>query len=348
MEKKLQRDGVEQGDCGGDLRRFDGQQVGRAFISARTVFTGGVVPELVGGGFGEEIGFGREDLSLEQFGFDGVVNAFDVGVGVGAGRGIEAVLGVVFLFDGPVKAADLIVGGVAVVFGAEVGGDDDLGGVEAMVFEMGEEAIHGQGGVSFGEFVAVGQELGAAREFADGVLEAGQAIGLHLRPVEREVGEVFDIHLEAGERRIGRFDGAEIIFTMVAALGGAGQLVVAEDAVQGIVADLESELGDETAGAEAGCFFALGHAFGFQRGRGFMRAAMRGAADGQEALVAVDGKAPDPLAHGVFGALVAAGGGLDALFDGIGDQLMAESEFRIAGADHGVIRWCGGQRSKGG
>src|SRR5208283_1562797 len=130
VEKRLQRDGVEQEDCGGDLRSFECQQVGGAFVSAGTVFAGGVVPELVGSGFGEEIGFGREDLSLEQFGFDGVVNAFDVGVGVGAGRGIEAVLGVVFLFDGPVKAADLIVGGVAVVFGAQVGGDDDLGGVE--------------------------------------------------------------------------------------------------------------------------------------------------------------------------------------------------------------------------
>ena len=113
-------------------------------------------------------------------------------------------------------------GGVAVVFGAEVGGDDDLGGVEAVIFEMGEEAIHGQGGVSFGEFIAVGQELGAARQFAEGVLEAGQAIGLHLRPIEGEVGEIFDIHLEAGERRIGRFDGAEIVFTVVAALGWAG------------------------------------------------------------------------------------------------------------------------------
>ena len=155
---------MEQEDCGGNFRSFEGQQVSGAFISARTIFTGGVVPELVGGGFGEEIGFGRQDLSLEQFGFDGVVNAFDVGVGVGAGRGIEAVLGMMFLFDGPVKAADLIVGGVAVVFGAEVGGDDDLGGIEAVVFEMGEEAIRGQGGVSFGEFVAVGQELGAARD----------------------------------------------------------------------------------------------------------------------------------------------------------------------------------------
>lgn len=326
---------------------FDGQQIGWAFISARTVFAGGVVPELVGSGFGKEIGFGGEDLSVKQFGFDSVVNAFDVGVGIRAGRRIKAVLGVMFLFDSPVKAADLIVDGVAIVFGAEVGGDDDLGSVDAVVFEMGEEAIHGEGGVSFGEFIAVGQELGAARKFADGVLEAGQAIGLHLRPIEGKVCEIFDIHLEAGKRRIGRFDGAEIVLAVVTALGLAGQLVVAEDAIQGIVADLESKLGDETTGAEAGCFFALGHAFGFQRGRGFMRTGMRGTADRKEALVVVEGKAPDPFAHGVFGTLVAAGGGFDALFNGVGDQLMAESEFRIAGADHSVIRWCSGQRSKG-
>ena len=222
VEKRLQRDGVEQEDCGGIFGGLEGQQVGGAFISARAVFAGGVVPELVDGGFSEEIGFRREGLSLEHFGFDGVVNAFDVGVGIGAGRGIKAVLGAVFLFDGPVKAADLVMHSVAVVFGAQVGGDNDLGGFEAVVFEMGEEAIHGQGGVSFGELVAVGQELGAARKFADGVLEAGQAIGLHLRPIEGEVGEIFDIHLEAGKRRIGRFDGAEIVFTVVAALGWAG------------------------------------------------------------------------------------------------------------------------------
>ena len=201
---------------------FEGEQIGGAFISARTIFAGGVVPELVGGSFSKEIGFGREDLSIEQISFDGVVNAFDIGVGVGAGGGIKAVLGLMFLFDGPVKAADLIVDGVAVVFGSQVGGDDDLGGVDAMVFEMGEEAIRSEGGVSFGEFVAVGQELGAARKFADGVLEAGQAIGLHLRPIEGDVGKIFDIHLEAGKRRIGGFDGAEIVFTMVAALGLAG------------------------------------------------------------------------------------------------------------------------------
>jgi len=45
---------------------------------------------------------------------------------------------------------------------------------------------------------------------------------------------------------------------VVTALGLAGQLVVAEDATRALVADLESKLGDETTGAEAGCFFALG------------------------------------------------------------------------------------------
>jgi len=39
--------------------------------------------------------------------------------------------------------------------------DDDLGSVDAVVFEMGEKPIHGE--VSkFGEFIAVGQGTGAA------------------------------------------------------------------------------------------------------------------------------------------------------------------------------------------
>ena len=154
--------------------------------------------------------------------------------------------------------------------------------------DFGREVGRFEGEEVGGALVApgtVGQELRAAGEFANGVLEAGQAVALHLGPIEGDVGEVFHIHLEAGERGISGFNGTQVVLTLVTALGRAGQMVVAEDAVQGIVADLEGKLGDETAGAEAGCFFALGHAFGFQRGRGFMRAGMRGAANGQEALV---------------------------------------------------------------
>ncbi len=317
---------------------FDGEQIGWAFIAARTVLARGVIPELVGGSFGEEIGFGRKDLGIEQFRFDGVVNTFNVRVGVGAGRGIEAVLGLKLLLDGSMEAGGLEMGGVAVKLASQVGGDDDAGGVEPVVFEMLEEAIHRKGGVGFGEFVAVGQELGAARKFANGVLEAGQAVGLHLRPVEWNVGEIFDIHLEAGKGRIGGLDGAEIVFAFVTALGFSGQLALAQDAVQGIVADFEIKLGNEAAGAKARGLLAFGDAFGFQHRRGFMRAGMRGAADRQKALVVHEGKAANPFAHGVPGTLIAASSGFESFFAGIGDQLMTESEFRIAGADHGVIR----------
>ena len=155
---------------------LDGQQIGWALIAARTVFAGGVVPELVGGGFGKEVGFGGKDLGVEQFGFHGIVNAFDIGIGVGAGRGIEAVLRLIFMFDSEVKAAGLVVGGVAVKRSSQVGGEDDLGSVDTVVFEMLEEAIHREGGISVGEFMAIGQKLGAAGKFADGVLEAGQAL----------------------------------------------------------------------------------------------------------------------------------------------------------------------------
>ena len=136
-------------------------------------------------------------------------------------------------------------------------------------------------------------------------MEARQAIGLHLGPVEGNIGEIFDIHLEASKRRISGLDGAKIVFAFVPASGFACQFVLAEDAVQSVVADFEIKLGDETAGAEAGGLFAFGDAFGFQFGRGFMRAGMRGAADGNKALVVNQGKAADPFADGVSGTLVA-------------------------------------------
>ena len=121
-------------------------------------------PKLVSGRFGKEVGFGGKDLCIEQFGFDGVVNAFDVGVGVGAGRGVEAMFGLIFLFDGQVVCGSLIVGGAAVEFEPPIGGDDDLGGVDVMVIEMFKEPIDSEGGVSFGKLIAIGQELWAPQE----------------------------------------------------------------------------------------------------------------------------------------------------------------------------------------
>ncbi len=193
-------------------------------------------------------------------------------------------------------------------------------------------------GIGFGEFVALGQELGAAGKFAEGVLETGQAIGLHLGPIEGDVGEIFDIHLEAGEGRIGRFDRAEIVFALVAALGLAGELVLAQEAVQGVVADFEIKLGNEAAGAEAGCFFPLSNALGLPSGGGFMRAGMGSAGDGKKAFIVTGLKAANPFADGVARTLVTASRRLDALFESVGDQFVAERKFRIGGADHVVVR----------
>jgi len=105
---------------------FEGEQVGGALVAARTIFAGGIVPELIGGGFGKEISFGGKDLGIEEFHFDGVVNAFDVGIGVGAGRGIEAMLGLVFLLDGEMEAAGLVMDGGPVEFDSQIGGENGL------------------------------------------------------------------------------------------------------------------------------------------------------------------------------------------------------------------------------
>ena len=78
-----------------------------------------------------------------------------------------------------------------------------------------------------------------------------------------------------------------------------------------------------------------------------MRAGMGSAAAGQEAFIVIGFEAAKPFADGVARTFVTAGGGLDALFESVGDQLMAEREFRIVGADHVVVRWSGGRRNKG-
>jgi len=126
--------------------------------------------------------------------------------------------------------------------------------------------------------VGVGQELGADAAFADGGLEPWQTELLHLRPVGRQIGEVFGVHAKVGEGLVSGFDGAEIAFGLMAAFGLAGQAVGAEDATDGVVAERQSELGDEAACAEPRCLAARGDDLLFERRLGFVGAGMRGAA----------------------------------------------------------------------
>ena len=125
------------------------------------MFASGIVAELIGCGLGEEVRAGRKDLSIEQFGFAGVVDTFDVGIGMGTGGRVEAMLGAEGLLEGQMKAFGSVVNGIAVEFHAQVGGDDNLVGGHALLLRMREKAFAGEGRVGFGPFVAVAQELSA-------------------------------------------------------------------------------------------------------------------------------------------------------------------------------------------
>jgi hypothetical protein len=213
---------------------------------------------LAGGRFSEEVRPRVKALGIVEFGFDGMMNVFDVGVGVGAGGWVEALL------DREGEALGAVKDRIAVEFGAQVGRQDDLVRIDTVLLEMPGEAFHREGGVGFGQFVAAGRELNAAGEFAQGVLKTGQAVFLHLGPVERDIGVVFGLHLEAGKGSVGGLDGAEVIFTVVAPLGRASQWVAVDDALDGIMAQGQAKLLDEPAGAKVWSLFAQSDDAGFQ------------------------------------------------------------------------------------
>jgi hypothetical protein len=147
--------------------RFECQEVGGAFVAPGTILASGIVPELVGGGFGEEIGFGGKDLSIEEFGFDGVMHTFNIGIGIGARRRVEAVLSTEGLLDGEVKALGPVVNGIAIEFATQVGSDDDLAGIDAVALEVFEEAMDAEGRIGFGEWPGTARRR-RAREWCIG------------------------------------------------------------------------------------------------------------------------------------------------------------------------------------
>ena len=58
----------------------------RRAVSARAVLSGEVVEELVGGDLCEEVVSRGEAFDIEEVGFDGSVNGFDIGICVAAPR----------------------------------------------------------------------------------------------------------------------------------------------------------------------------------------------------------------------------------------------------------------------
>ena len=79
-----------------------------------------------------------------------------------------------------------------------------------------------------------------------------QAVALHLGPEEGNVGEVLHLHLETSEGDIGGFDGAQVVFAAMAALGRSGQVMGLDDALGGIVAQGQAKFFDEAPSAKTG------------------------------------------------------------------------------------------------
>lgn len=130
-------------------------------------------------------------------------------------------------------------------------------------------------------------------------------------------------------------------------LGGAGAAALAEEALDRIVAQGQLELGDPAAGAKAGGLLAPGDDLGFEvrgglAGPGLGGAGLAAQARRPEGLVAAK-----PLADGVAAAAEVAGGGLDRVGAGVGDELVAEGDMGIVSAKHGVAGLRCGRRNRG-
>ena len=319
--------------------RFLRQQLQRTAPATAAVLAGDVVPELVGVCLGEEVRSIREALRVEELPLDGAVHRLDIGIGVGTMRRVEFMLRSPLLFDGADETVGSEVDGIAIELGTEVGADFDLAQVNTVSGQVCEEAVDGQCCIGLGEFVAVGEELGADAALADGGLETWESLLLHLGPVHGQIGEVFGVHAETGEGLVSGFDGAQITFGLVTTFGFTCQAMDAEDAVDGVVAEGQTELGDEATCAKARSLAAEDDDFLFERRVGFVWAGMGCAALSMKSLEVLVAVTAEPLADGVAGTTEVGGGGAQTVLEGMEDEVVAQSERGIGGADHGVVRY---------
>ena len=204
-----------------------------------------------------------------------------------------------------------------------VGLPGQAGEVHAVAGQMDGELFGQESGVGLGKLVGIAGEARAGDRFARGVLEAGQFEAGHLGPVMGDVLQIFGVGGKLAEEFPMAFDVAQMLFGEGLFLAGAGELVSAEDAGDGVVADGEVELVLEAFGPEAGLLAELDD-LPFHSGGGLMGAVLGAAAQlGQSGRFARD-VAAQPFADGVAGAAEFAGGGLEAIGFGESDELLMQ------------------------
>ena len=273
----------------------------------------------VGGHLAPEVRRAGEGFTVEELVFDQAVHRLHVTLpGVTLGRD-----GAMVCTQGADGGGQALLVLVFEELTTVVGLPGQTGQIDAVPGQMDGELFGQEGGVGLGQFVGVAGEAGAGDRLAGGVLEAGQLEVGHLWPVMGNVLQILGVGGELAEERPAAFDVAELLLGGGLLFARTGQVVLAEDAGDGVVADGECKLVLEALGTEAG-LFAESDDEAFQRGGGLMRAVLGAAGEFAQGGRFTGDVAAEPLAGGVAGATELAGGGLEAVGAGEGDEFLMQ------------------------
>ena len=207
--------------------------------------------------------------------------------------------------------------------GAVVSLPGKFGEIHAMAGEVDGELFGQEGGVGFGEFVRIAGEAGAGDWLAGSILEAREFKPGHLQPIMGDVLEIFGVGGKLTEERPEAFDRAELFFGVGFFLARQRQAVLADDAGDGVMAAMEVELMFEAFGPEAGLAAEFDD-LAFEAGRCLVGTVIGTAGKFSERGGLARLMAAEPFADRVAGTAELTRGGLDAVLDGEGDELLVE------------------------
>src|SRR6187401_3406160 len=143
-----------------------------------------------------------------------------------------------------------------------------------MQSQMSAELFGQENGVAFGELVGIAGEASARDNLTRGILKARQSQTHHLYPVTGNILQEFSIRRELAEELPGPFDHAKLLFNGRLLFPRPGQTVLADNARNGIVADVEIELMDQSFGPKAGAL-SQPHDLSFQARGSLVRTMFR-------------------------------------------------------------------------
>ncbi len=273
--------------------------------------------EPVSDDLGPEVRWAAEGFPIEALIFDASGHRFDIALPrVALGRNVT-----VLAPQGALGGGQPLRWLIFQELTAVVGLPDHPGEVHAVTGQGHRQLFGQEGGIAFGPFIGITGKAGAGDGLADGVLEAGQVEVGHLRPVMRDILEILGVGGELAKEFPVAFDRAELLFGGGFLFPRPCPLMRSKDPGKGVVAARQVKFPLEALGAEAGwaaqfddlAFQTLGDLVGRVLGA----TAAFDPSGGFTGLIT----AP-PFADGVAGAAELAGGSLDAVGAGPGNQFL--------------------------